>query len=72
MKIAHVEASNVVPSFVSSLMSKNVPEMVVGNALESNLLKNLPKEEEGRVKKILKSLNLQEIESWTDEQQTVS
>ena len=50
-------------------MSENVLEKVVGNVLKSNLLENLPKEKEGRVKKILKSLNLQEIESWTDQQQ---
>ena len=53
MKIAHVEASNVVPSFVSSRVSENVLEKVVENAPKGNLLKNLPKEEECRVKQIL-------------------
>ena len=61
MKIAHLDASNVVPSFASSSVSENVLEKVVGNALKSNLLENLPTEEESRVKKILKSLNPQEI-----------
>ena len=56
-----MEASNLVPSFASSQVSKNVLERVVGNASKSDLLENLPKEEEGRVEKILKSLNLQEI-----------
>ena len=41
----------------------------MGNPPKSNLLKNLPKEEDGRVKKILESLNLQSIQSWMDQQQ---
>ena len=69
MKIAHVEASNVVPSFASCQLSENVLEKVMGNVLKSNLLMNLPKEEEGRVENILESLNLQGIESWTEQQQ---
>ena len=69
MKIVHVEASRVIPSFVSSQVSENVPKKVVGNSLKSDLLKNLPKENSGRLKKILESLNLQSIESWMDEQQ---
>ena len=68
-KIAHVEASNVVPSFVSSHVSKNIPRKVVGNFPKSNLLKKLPKENGGKLEKILESLNLQCIESWTDQQQ---
>ena len=42
MKIAHVEASNVVPSLLSSEVSENVPEKFLGNCPKSNLLKNLP------------------------------
>ena len=68
-KIAHVEANNVVPSLVSSQVSENVPKKVVGNSPISYLLENLPKENGGRLKKILESLNLQSIESWTDQQQ---
>ena len=64
-QIAHVEASNVIPSFVSS----QVLEKVAGNSPKSNLLKNLPKENGGRLKNILERLNLQSIESWTDQQQ---
>ena len=41
----------------------------MGNSLKSNLLENLPKENGGRLKKILESLNLQSIESWMDQQQ---
>ena len=63
MKIAHVEASDKVPPLISSQVPKNAPKKVVGNALENNLLGNLPKEEEGRVKKIFESLNLKGIES---------
>ena len=65
MKIAHEEASNIIPYYVSSQVSKKV----VGNSLKSDLLKNLPKENGGRLKKILESLNLQSIESWMDQQQ---
>ena len=68
-KITHVEVTNVVPSFVNSRVSENVLEEVAGNVPKSNLLKNLSKKEEGRVEKILESLNLQGIESWTEQQQ---
>ena len=47
MKIAHVEASNVVSSLVSSQESENVLEKDVGNSLKSDLLENLPKENGG-------------------------
>ena len=43
-KIAHVEASKVIPSVVSSQVSKNIPKKVVGNSLKSDLQENLPKE----------------------------
>ena len=62
-KIAHVEASNIVPPLISSQMPENVPKQVAGNAPESNLLENLPREKAGRVQKIFESLNLQGIES---------
>ena len=52
-RIAHVEASNMVPTLISSQAPENVPEQVAGNAPKNNLLKNLPKEKESRVKKIL-------------------
>ena len=68
-KIAHVEASNIVPSLISSQVPKNIPKKVAGNAPENNLLKNLPKKKDGRVKKIFESLNLQCIESWNEQQQ---
>ena len=52
-EIAHVEASNIVPPLISSQVPDNVPEKVVGNVPEDNLLVNLPKEKGGRIKKIL-------------------
>ena len=58
MKIAHVEASNVVPSFASSQVFENIPKKVMGNPLKSDLLENLTKGKDGRLKKILESLNL--------------
>ena len=61
MKIAHVEASNIVPSYVSSQVSKKV----AGNSPKSDL----PKENGGRLEKIFESLNLQGIGSWTEQQQ---
>ena len=69
MKMAHVEAINIVPPLISSRVPKNTPEKVVGNAPENNLLGNLSKEEEGRVKKIFESLNLQGIDSWNEQKQ---
>ena len=68
-KKAHVEASSIVPPMVSSQMSENVLKKGAGNAPKSNLLKNMPKAKEGRIKEILESLNLQGIESWNEQQQ---
>ena len=54
---------------ISSQAPENIPKQVAGNAPENNLLENLPKEKEGRVKKIFESLNLQGIEFWSEQQQ---
>ena len=43
MKIGHVEASNVVPSLMTSRLSENVPEKVAGKSPKNDLLENLPK-----------------------------
>ena len=48
-------------------MSKNILEKDPGNAPKSNLLKNVPKAKEERIKEILESLNLQSIESWNEQ-----
>ena len=68
-KIAHVEASSIVPPMVSSRMSENVLQKEAGNAPKSTLLKNVPKAKEEMIKEILESLNLQSIESWNEQQQ---
>ena len=69
MKIAHVEASNVVPSLVASQLPENILETVAGNCPKSDLLQNLPKRNKGRLEEVYESLNLQGIESWTEQQQ---
>ena len=69
MKIAHVEASNVVPSLMANQMSKNVPEKVAGKPLKSSLLENLPKEKNSRLKKLFENLNLEGIKSLDEQQQ---
>ena len=72
MKIAHVEASNIVPTMVSQEIPENVLEKEAGNALRSTLLKNVPNAKEERIDKILEGLNLQGIESWNEQQQQQS
>ena len=68
-KIAHVEASSIVLPMVNSQMSKNILKKDVGNVPKSILLENVPKAKEERIKEILESLNLQSIESWSEQQQ---
>ena len=68
MKIAHVEASSVVPSLMTFQSSKNAPEKVVEKTLKSNK-KNLPKGNSSRLEKLFESLNLKGIESWNEQQQ---
>ena len=72
MKIAHVEASNIVPMMVSQQIPENMLKKEAGNDLRSTLLENVPNVKEERIRKILESLNLQGIESWNEQQQTVS
>ena len=69
MKIAHVEASNIVPTMVKQRLSENVLEKEAGYALKSTLLESVPMVKEKRIEKILESLNLQGIESWNEQQQ---
>ena len=70
MKIAHVEASNIVPMMVSQGIPENVLEKEAGNTLRSTLLEKVPDAKEERIDKILESLNLQGIESWNEQQQS--
>ena len=69
MKVAHVEASSIVSSMVSSRMSKNILKKEAGNAPKSTLLENILKAKEERGSNFLESLNLQSIESWNEQQQ---
>ena len=54
MKVAHVEASNVVTPLMSPHLDKNMPEKVTGDTPKSDPLKNLPKGNDSRLKKLLK------------------
>ena len=69
MKIAHVETSNIVPIMVNQGLPENVLEKEAGNALKSTLLENVPDTKEERIDKILESLILEGIESWSEQQQ---
>ena len=69
MIIVHVEASNIVPMMENQGLPKNVLEKEAGNAPKSTLLKKIPEAKEERIKKILESLSLQDIESWSEQQQ---
>ena len=69
MKIAPVEASNIVPTMVNQRLSKNILKKEAGNAPKSTLLENIPDAKEERIDEILESLSLQGIESWSEQQQ---
>ena len=68
-KIAHVEASSIVPMMLNQGLLESVLEKEAGNAPKSTLLKKVPKAKEERIDKILESLSLQGIESWSEQQQ---
>ena len=63
-----MEASNVVPSLMTSLLPENVPKKVARESLKRDLLENLPKGNSDRLEKCFESLNLQGIESWNEQQ----
>ena len=67
--VAHVEASQVVPSLDSSPMQENTYEKAVGNTPESSQPENSFGEDDNRLSKILEKLDLKGIESWTEQQQ---
>ena len=54
MKIAHVEASSIVPTMVSQEMPQNMLEKEAGNAPKSTLLENVPDAKEERIGKFWK------------------
>ena len=51
IKIAHVEASNVVPSLMTSWLSENVPEKVARKSPKSDLLENLHERNDSKLDK---------------------
>ena len=61
MNVAHVEASQVVPPLEKPLEKEEV--------CEESQFKNLAKEKNERMSKILEQLDLTGIKSWTEEQQ---
>ena len=67
--MAHVEASQVVPSLDSSPMQENTYEKATGNIPESSQSENSFGENDNRLSKILEKLDLKGIESWTEQQQ---
>ena len=69
-KTAHVEASSIVPTMVNQRIPKNMLEKEAGNAPKSTLLQNIPDAKEEKIEKILESLSLQGIESWSEQQQS--
>ena len=68
IKIALVMADNVVPPIVAPGPDENVPGKVAGNTPENDTLGNLP-EENSDFGNLFESLNLDAIESWTEQQQ---
>ena len=67
--MAHVEASQVVPSLDSSPMQENTYEKSAGNTPEGSQPENPFGEDDDRLSKILEKLDLKGIESWTEQQQ---
>ena len=66
---AHAETSQVVPSLDISPMQENISEKVAGNTPKSNLPENSFGEDNDRFSQILEKLDLEGIESWTEQQQ---
>ena len=66
MKIAHIEASNIVPTMVNQRLSENMLKKEAGNILKNTLLENIPNVKR---RKDWKDLSLQGIESWSEQQQ---
>ena len=50
-KIAHAEASNLVPPSMVPQLNENIPKKVAGIAPKGDLLESLPRENRGRIKK---------------------
>ena len=71
MNVAHVEASQLVPLFNNNPLEKeNVCEEITRDVTKESKSRDLPKEKNERLSKILEKLDLMGIESWTEQQQS--
>ena len=68
-RVANVEASQVVPPLDASLERENMDEKVTKDITKESQSEDLPKEDDERVSKILEKLDLEGIETWTEQQQ---
>ena len=66
--VAHVEASQVVAPLNSSLVREDTCKKVTRDIPKENRSENSPKKDDKRVSKILEKLDLEGIESWTEQQ----
>ena len=67
--MAHVEASQVVPSLDSSVIQENTYGNATGNIPEESQSESSFEKNDHRLSKILEKLDLKGIESWTEQQQ---
>ena len=67
--MAHVEASQVVPPLDSSLERGDICKKVTRDIPKENQSEDSPEKDDKRVSKILEKLDLEGIESWTEQQQ---
>ena len=70
--VAHVEASQVVSPLDSSVIQENTYGKATGNIPEESQSENSFEKNDDRLSKILEKLDLKGIESWTEQQTTVS
>ena len=66
--VAHVEASKVVPPLDGSLRKGDIYENVTKDIAKENQSEDSPQKDDERVSKILEKLDLEGIESWTEQQ----
>ena len=67
--VAHVEASQVFLPLDCSVVQEDTYGKVTGNVLEENQSENSFKKNDGRLPKLLEKLDIEGIESWTEQQQ---
>ena len=58
-----------VPSLMTPQLYENVLKKVAGKPQKGDLLKNLPRDKNSRLKKLFESLSLEGTESWEKQQQ---